>query len=232
MRLKGASVGHKVNPISFRLQINKDWQSKWFSKNSFRENLQSDIEIRKFLDERLGKTGGVAKIEIIRDQEMVKIIIYTSRPGVLIGRSGQGINELKIYLLKKCSTLRDSQTGKATRKIEIEILEIKEPNVSAPLVAQAIARQIEKRIAYKRAIKQALGKIAEAKIKGAKILVAGRLNGAEIARREQYGFGSVPLGRLRAKIDFSKIDVFTTYGVIGVKVWIYKGDRVEKEENK
>lgn len=223
-------MGHKVNPVGFRLQLKKDWQSKWFSRNHFRENLLSDIEIRKALDLRFGKTAGVGRVEIIRDQEAVKIIIHTSKPGILIGRSGQGINELRMYIFKKCSLLRNPKTGAPAKKIEIEIFEVKNPNLSAELVAQAVAYQIEKRIVYKRAIKQALTKVKEANAKGVKIGVSGRLGGAEIARREQYGIGSVPLGRLRADIDFAERDALTTYGVIGVKVWIYKGDSLEQAE--
>lgn len=223
-------MGHKVSPVSLRLQINKNWQSKWFSKKNFREYLLGDIEIRKILTRRFGKTSGVANVEIIRDQEAIKIIVYTSKPGVLIGRSGQGINELKLHLIKNGPMLRDSKTGNAAQKIEIEIMEIKNPYLSAELVAQTVAYQIEKRIAYKRAIKQAIGKVMDAKAKGVKIGVAGRLGGAEIARREQYGSGSVPLGRFRADVDFAKVDALTTYGIIGVKVWIYKGDKMAEEE--
>lgn len=223
-------MGHKVNPVGFRLQLRKDWQSKWFSRDHFREYLLSDIEIRKALTTRFGKTSGVGRVEIIRDQDEIKIVIYTSKPGILIGRSGQGINELKIYLIKNCLILRNPKTGLAAKKIEIEIMEIKNPYLSAEIVAQTVAYQIEKRIAYKRVIKQALAKVMEAKAKGVKIGVAGRLSGAEIARREQYGSGSVPLGRLRSDIDFAKVDALTTYGMIGVKVWIYKGDKIEQEE--
>lgn len=223
-------MGHKVNPIGFRLQITKNWQSKWFSKNNFREKLLSDIEIRKSLDKRFGLSAGVARVEIDRSQDTVKIIIYTSKPGVLIGRSGQGINELKTYLLKSCPTLRNSATGTAINKLELEIMEVKEPYLSAELAAQQIAFQIQRRAAYKRSIKQVLAKIMDAKAQGAKIAVAGRLGGAEIARREQYGVGSVPLGRLRADVDFAKKDALTTYGIVGIKVWIYKGDKIEREE--
>lgn len=223
-------MGHKVNPIGFRLQINKNWQSKWFSRNNYRENLLSDIEIRRVLDKRFGKTAGVSRIEIERSQDTVKIIINTSKPGILIGRSGQGINDLKMYLIKNSPTLKDSKTAIVNKKIEIEIMEIKYPYLSADLVAQTVAYQIERRIAYKRAIKQAIGKVMDAKAKGVKIGIAGRLGGAEIARREQYGNGSVPLGRLRSNIDFAKCDALTTYGMIGVKVWIYKGEIMDKEE--
>lgn len=222
-------MGHKVSPLALRLQMNKNWQSKWFAGKDFKENLAGDIEIRAKLSQRFGKTAGVAKIEIMRDQDSVKVIIYTAKPGILIGRSGQGINDLRIYLVKNCPSLRNPKTGQASRKVEIEIMEIKNPNLSAELVAQNVALQIEKRIAYKRAIKQAIAKAMEAKAKGVRIAVGGRLAGAEIARREHYGDGSVPLGRFRADIDFAKVDALTTYGMIGVKVWIYKGDKLEKE---
>ena len=224
-------MGHKVNPKSLRLQMNRDWQSKWFAKHDFAKKLTSDIEIRRALVKRFGKTTGVSEIDIGRAQGTIKIVIQTSKPGILIGRSGQGINELKIYLLKFCPSLRNPKTGLANEKIELEILEIKNPETSAELVAQQVAYQIEKRIAYKRAIKQAISKVIEAKAKGVRIAVAGRLNGAEIARREHYGQGSVPLGRFRADIDYAHVDALTTYGIIGVKVWIYKGDKLEEERS-
>ncbi len=222
-------MGHKVNPVSFRLQLNKDWQSKWFGKRDFAQNLGEDIEIRKILAKRFGKTAGVAKVEIVRSQDTIKVIIHTSKPGILIGRSGQGINDLKLYLIRNSAKLRNPKTGLAAKKIEIEIMEIKNPELSAEIVAQQVSLQIEKRIAYKRAIKQAITRAMEAKAKGVKIAVAGRLGGAEIARREHYGAGSVPLGRLRADIDFAQVNALTTYGIIGVKVWIYKGDKLEQE---
>lgn len=222
-------MGHKTSPIAFRLPLNKDWQSKWFGRHNFSKYLASDIEIRNALSRRFGKTSGIAKIEISRDQEALKVTIYSSKPGILIGRSGQGINEIKLYLIKNCPTLRDPKTGSAATKIEIEIIEVKSPNLSAEIVAQQVAHQIEKRIAHKRAIKQSIQKVIEAKAKGVRIAVAGRLGGAEIARKEHYGIGPVPLGRLRADIDFAKTDALTTYGIVGVKVWIYKGDKIEQE---
>ncbi|KKQ18200.1 MAG: 30S ribosomal protein S3 [Berkelbacteria bacterium GW2011_GWA1_36_9] len=222
-------MGHKVNPIGFRLQINKNWQAKWFAKKNYRENLLSDIEIRNALDKKFGKTSGVSLVEIDRSQDAIKIIIHTSKPGILIGRSGQGINDIKMYLVKNCPKLRNLKTSVVT-KIEIEIMEVKNPYLSAELVAQTVAYQVERRIAYKRAIKQSIGKVIDAKAKGIKIGISGRLGGAEIARREQYGKGSIPLGRLRANVDFAKVDALTTYGMIGVKVWIYKGDQIEQEE--
>jgi len=222
-------MGHKVNPKSFRLQINKNWQSKWFATRDFAKKLTSDIEIRKALAKRFSKISGVSSVEIIRDQDSIKVVISTSKPGILIGRSGQGINDLKLYLVKSCPSLRNSNTGMANTKIDLEIVEIKNPDLSAEIVAQNIAYQIEKRLPYKRAAKQAIKKTMEAKAKGVKVALAGRLGGAEIARREHYGAGSVPLGRLRADIDFAQVDALTTYGMIGVKVWVYKGDRIAEE---
>lgn len=223
-------MGHKVNPKSFRLPITRDWQAKWFGKHDFSMNLISDIEVRKALQNKFGKTAGVSRVDIARAQGVVKVVIHTSKPGIIIGRSGQGINDIKFAIIKNCPSLRNPSTGLAKEKIEIEILEIKTPDLEAEIVAQQVAYQIEKRIAYKRAIKQAIGRTMDARAKGVKIAVSGRLNGAEIARREHYGQGSVPLGRLRADIDFAKVDALTTYGIIGVKVWIYKGDKVAIEE--
>jgi len=222
-------MGHKVNPKSFRLQLSRDWQAKWFAKRDFAKNLTSDIEIRRALGKRFGKTSGVAGIDIARGQGTLKVFVHTSKPGILIGRSGQGINEIRVYLVKNCPTLRNPNTGQAREKVELEIMEIKNPDLSAELVAQQVAYQVEKRIAYKRAIKQAITKVMEARAKGVKIGIAGRLGGAEISRREHYGRGSVPLGRLRADIDYAQVNALTTYGIVGLKVWIYKGDRIEAE---
>lgn len=223
-------MGHKVNPVSLRLQMNKNWQSKWFADKDFSENLASDIEIRKVLTQKFGKSAGVALLEITRDQDSTKLSVHTSKPGILIGRSGQGIIDLKAFLVKNCPRLRNPKTGLAAKKIEIEIVEVRAPDLSAEIVAQNVAYQIEKRLPYKRAIKQMIGKVMDARAKGVKIAVAGRLGGAEIARKEHYGAGSVPLGRFRANIDFAHVDALTTYGIIGIKVWIYKGDVIAEEE--
>ena len=224
-------MGHKVNPISFRLPVLKNWQSRWFSDRQFAYFLGQDIEIRAALKKRFSKMAGVAKIEIFRQEKTIKIVVYTSKPGILIGRSGQGINEIRKNLVKSCPTLRDAKTGLAGQKIEIEIMEIRKPDLSASIVAQQIALQIEKRIVYKRAIKQAIAKVMDAKGKGVRIGIAGRLGGAEIARRESYSAGSVPLGRIRAEIDFAKEDALTSFGMVGIKVWIYKGDKIEIEDS-
>lgn len=224
-------MGHKINPFSLRLVDNKNWQSKWFGKKDFSRNIAEDLAIRRAIVKRFGKTAGIARVEILRDHEAITVNIHTSKPGILIGRSGQGINDLRQFLIKNVENFRIVSSDKLP-KIKIEILEYKTPDSSAQLVAENIANQIEKRIAYKRTIKQAVARIMETKAKGTKIQISGRLGGAEIARKEKYGQKSVPLGRLRAEIDYGFATALTTYGTIGVKVWIYKGDKVanKKEE--
>lgn len=222
-------MGQKVNPFSLRLTINKNWKSKWFGKNQFADFISTDLAIRQAVTKKFGKTAGIAKTEIVRDHEAITVNLYTSKPGVLIGRSGQGIIDLRAYLIKHVEKFRILNSNKQPR-IKLEIIEIKNPEANAQLVAENIAVQLEKRIMYKRAVKQAIAKAMEAKVKGIKIKVAGRLNGAEIARSESYGESSVPLGRLRADIDFGQATALTTYGTIGIKVWIYKGDKILEDK--
>lgn len=218
-------MGQKVNPFSLRLTINKNWKSKWFGKNQFADFISCDLAIREAIIKKFGKSAGIAKTEILRDHEAITINLYTSKPGVLIGRSGQGIIDLRAYLVKHVEKFRTANSNKLPR-IKLEIIEVKNPEANAQLAAENIAVQLEKRIMYKRAVKQAIAKAMEAKVKGIKIKVAGRLNGAEIARSESYGESSVPLGRLRANIDYGQATALTTYGTVGIKVWIYKGDRI------
>ncbi len=223
-------MGQKVNPFSFRLPITKDWQSKWFGKHDFADYISIDLAIRDAITKKYGKNAGIGKVEILRDHEAITINLHTSKPGVLIGRSGQGIIDLRAYLNKHVEKFRTMNSNKLP-KIKIEIIEVKNPEANARIVAESVALQLEKRILYKRAVKQAVQKAMETKtIKGIKVKVAGRLNGAEIARSEKYGSSSVPLGRLRADIEFGTATAHTTYGTIGVKVWIYKGDRSLEEE--
>ncbi|OGD57365.1 30S ribosomal protein S3 [Candidatus Berkelbacteria bacterium RBG_13_40_8] len=222
-------MGQKVNPKSFRLPITKNWQSKWFGKKDFHTNIADDLEIRKAVVKRFGKMAGIGNVEILRDPDSVIINIYSSKPGIIIGRSGQGINDLKNYIISNVPSYRQRSSNKLP-KIKIEILEIKNPEIHAQLVAENIALQIEKRIAYKRAAKQAISKAMEKKAQGIKVQISGRLGGAEIARSEKYGEKSVPLGRLKADIDFGYAVALTTYGTIGVKVWIYKGERAVEQE--
>lgn len=226
-------MGHKVNPISFRLINNKNWKSSWFSKNDYAVLLVEDINIRKELTKKLGKTSGVEKIEIKRDNQETVINIYSSRPGIIIGRSGQGIEDIKKLLENKIAKFREynkyvfagkkSTDSKTTNtKLKINILEVRVPELSAPIMAQNIANQLEKRIAHRRAAKQSIEKITEKGAKGVKVVISGRLGGAEIARVEKYSHGSIPLGKINADIDYAQVDALTTYGIIGVKVWIYK----------
>lgn len=210
-------MGHKVNPISFRLGINKNWQSNWYAdKKQYGKNLAEDLLIRKTILKKLGRAAGISNIKIKRSSDKIEIIINSGRPGVIIGRSGQGVEELKRILEKDLN-------GK---KIAIEIVEIKRTEVSAALVAQQIAYQIEKRYPYKRAIRQAVEKVmTNSEVKGIKINISGRLGGAEIARVEKSSRGLIPLATLRSDIDYAFEEAYTSYGVIGIKTWIYKGEK-------
>ncbi len=226
-------MGQKVNPTSFRLITNKDWKSCWFAQKDYPMLLMEDMEMRKAVATKLGNTSGIEKVEIKRDQQEIVISIYTSKPGIVIGRSGQGIDELKKFLEKKVARFRHlnrnifpalatNKSKNSNKKIKINIIEIRTPELSASLMAQNIATQIEKRIAYRRAIKQSIEKIMERGAKGVKIGAAGRLGGVEIARREKFSQGSIPLGRIKADVDYAQVNAHTTYGIIGIKVWIYK----------
>lgn len=217
-------MGQKISATSNRLGLTFDWQSKWFaSKASFHKYLVDDFKIRDFVKKKLS-TAGVRKVEIIRSKDRLNIQIITSKPGLVIGRGGQGINTLKEELQAKF------YPGK-TPLVRLDIIEDRHPELSAFLVAQNIGNQIERRIPYRRASKQALEKtMAEKTAKGIKILVSGRLNGAEIARDEKFQTGSIPLSKFSVDVDYAVYHAQTTYGVIGVKVWINKGDFIDKEE--
>jgi small subunit ribosomal protein S3 len=221
-------MGQKVNPFSLRLPITRNWKSKWIENRAYSKNIAEDLAIRKAITKKFGKIAGISKVEILRDHEKISVNIHTSKPGILIGRSGQGINDIKNYILKNVSYYRIADPKNAP-KIKIEILEIKKSETNAQLISESIAIQLEKRIAYKRAIKQAIGKAMEGGVKGIKVQVSGRLNGAEIARSEKYGEKSVPLGRIKANIDYGYAVALTTYGTIGVKTWIYLNDKLEEK---
>jgi len=218
-------MGHKINPISFRLGINKTWTSKWFaSGKKYRDYLLEDIKLRNFINKKL-KNAGVAGCEIERGPQAVKINIYSSRPGVIIGRSGVGVEELK----KDAQKIIFSKKA----KIEVNIREIKSPEENARLVAQNIAEQLEKRISYRKVLKKSMEKSMQSRnIQGIKAMVAGRLGGVDIARTEWLSLGKIPLHTLRANVDFAKYVAQTTYGVIGVKVWLYKGEVFNKDKSK
>ncbi len=213
---------HKVHPKAYRIRRINDWNSRGFYKKPA-EYLEEDFKIREFVRKKLGKIG-IEKIEIERFPGKLNIIIFSARPGLIIGRGGKGIEELKKELEKEIGIVPEE--GK--KEIKIEIREIKNPWISANLSGQWIARQIEKRVSYRRVLKQALSKISASKgVKGARVELSGRLNGAEIARRQWIKTGQLPLQTLRSDIDYARVKALCSYGVIGVKVWIYKGEKFE-----
>ena len=249
-------MAHKVNPKAFRIKGIKDWHSRGFYRIPA-ENLEEDFRIKDFLNKFLNKTG-IEKIEIERFPNKLNIIIFSARPGLIIGRGGEGVERLKkileekilkesppFYIKKEDASFssktkkerksyganaagRKAKSSGAKKEIRIEIREVKNPWLSAKLTAQWVAQQIEKRIPYRRVLKQALGKMSVFKeIKGAKVEVSGRLNGAEIARREWLKIGRLPLQTIRADVDYAQTEARCTYGVIGVKVWIYKGEKFD-----
>lgn len=212
-------MGQKVNPQSYRLNIQKRWLSRWFDPKHMGTKLLEDIRIREGIYQKYGPSAGVGDIEIERGKTDITVFINTAKPGIIIGRAGKGIEELRNLLTK--------QFGK---HLKIEIVEIKKPDLNALVVAQSIGHQIEKRINYRRAAKQAIEKTIQAGAKGIKIIISGRLRGAEIARRETFIQGSVPLANLRSDIDYDIYHAKTSYGVIGVKVWVYKGPLTIQEQ--
>ena len=219
---------HRVHPKVFRIKEITDWDSRGFYRKKLPEYLEEDLKIRELLRKKLGRIG-VEKIEIERFPEKINIIISSARPGLIIGRGGGGVEELKRDLEV---TLKSSKRGAThpppKRELKLEIREIRDPWSSASLSAQWIAQQIEKRIPHRRVLKQALDKIlAVKKVEGGRVEVAGRLRGAEIARREWLKRGRLPLQTIRADIDYAAAQAFCTYGVIGVKVWIYKGEKFD-----
>jgi small subunit ribosomal protein S3 len=207
-------MGQKVNPKSIRIKINQMWGSRWFGRLNYRDNLITDLGIRKLLEKRL-KDASLSNIVINRDANKITIDIYSGRPGVIIGRGGAGTDELKKLL---------SDTVK--EKVQINIIEIKRPDADAAIIAQNIAGQIERRLPFRRAIKQSIEKAKMAGVKGMKVQLSGRLNGAEIARTEKLSFGTVPLSTFKSDIDYKYLTAATTFGIIGIKVWIYNGDRL------
>ncbi len=215
---------HKVHPKVFRLKRANDWESRWISSKRFPEFLEEDFKIRKFLLKKL-KECGVESIKIERFANKVTIIINSAKPGFIIGRGGKGIEELKKNLEKYLFPLADK---KKKKELRIEIKEIRNSWIKANLVVQWIAQQIERRVNYRRVLKQSLEKVMINKeAKGARVEVSGRLNGVEISRREWLQEGSLPRQNLRAEIDYGEGQAFCTYGVIGIKVWIYKGEKFD-----
>jgi small subunit ribosomal protein S3 len=210
-------LGQKVHPIGFRLGITRTWNSKWFAEKDFSDLLQEDVRIRRFIKSKLYHAG-VSRIEIERATNKAKINIYTVRPGIVIGRKGIEIEALKNELNKLTS-----------KEIYINIQEVRKPEIDAQLVAENTALQLERRVAFRRAMKRSVTTALRLGAQGIKISCAGRLGGAEMARREWYREGRVPLHTLRADIDYGFAEAHTTYGIIGVKVWIFKGEILSKK---
>ena len=219
-------MGNKINPIGFRLGITQDWKSKWFSKKKeYKVNLRQDIEIRQDVSKKW-KAALISEVEIERSAKMIKVIIRTARPGVLIGRGGSGIEEVKSYIHTKFFN------KSRTTNLKVEVQEVKRFEESASIIAQNIVEQLEKRMPFRRAMKTALEQVMKNKgVRGMKIEMSGRLGGAEMSRTEKASKGSVPLHTMRADIDFSRATAFTTYGTLGVKVWIYKGEVFKNDTN-
>ncbi|WP_148136466.1 30S ribosomal protein S3 [Candidatus Formimonas warabiya] len=213
-------MGQKVHPKGLRLGIIKDWDAKWYSQKDYRKLLHEDFRVRKFVKEKLFASG-ISRVEIERAANRVKVNIFTAKPGIVIGRGGAEVENLKKQL--------EALTGK---RVNINISEVKKPELDAQLVAESVASALEKRIAFRRAMKQSVSRTMRMGAEGIKIMCAGRLAGAEIARTEWYAEGKVPLHTLRADIDYGFAEANTTYGKIGVKVWIYKGEVLPEKEIK
>ena len=208
-------MGQKINPIGLRVGVIRDWDAKWYAEKEYAEYLHEDLKIRKFISTRLAEAS-VSKIEIERAAKRVNVSLHTAKPGMVIGKGGSEVESLR----KDLVTL----TGKKPNEIHINIVEIKRPDLDAKLVAEGIARQLESRVAFRRAQKQAIQRTMRSGAQGIKTQVSGRLNGADIARSEGYSEGTVPLHTLRADIDYAWEEADTTYGKLGVKVWIYRGE--------
>jgi len=205
-------MGQKTNPIGFRLGVTRTWDSRWFAKKNYQELLHEDLKIRKVLKKKLFQAG-ISKIEIERAANKVKVNIYSARPGLIIGKKGSGVDQLR------------AEVADLTKnELLLNILEVRKPEIDSTLVSESIAAQLEKRVAFRRAMKKAMATAIKMGVRGIKVRCSGRLGGAEIARTEGYSEGSIPLHTLRADIDYGTAEATTTYGIIGIKTWIYKGD--------
>ena len=213
-------MGQKVNPHGMRVGVIKDWDSRWYAEADFADNLIEDHEIRTYLKKRL-YSAGISKIEIERASDRIKIVVHTAKPGVVIGKGGAEIEKLKAEVQKMTD-----------KKLFVDIKEVKRPDRDAQLVAESIAQQLENRVSFRRAMKSTMGRSMKAGVLGIKTAVGGRLGGADIARTEFYSEGTIPLQTLRADIDYGFAEADTTYGKLGVKVWIYKGEVLPTKGNK
>ncbi len=221
-------MGQKVNPVAFRLGFSQNWRSRWFNKSKYQQFLQEDFLIREFLSKKVAKAG-LDKIEIERSSNSVNVIIHAARPGLIIGRGGSGIEDLKKevkqFLFRKMRSVLKSE-------LRLSVEEVKGAESRAAAVAQNMVEQIEKRMPYRRVLKQSLERIMQSKnVQGAKVMVGGRLDGNDIARRGWLYKGKIPLQTLRADIDYAQATAYTTYGTVGVKVWIFKKEEFKKGES-
>ena len=208
-------MGQKVNPIGFRLGVNRNWFSRWFAERNYAELLKEDMRIRAFIEKKFEMTG-IDRIEIERASKSLKVNIYSSRPGIIIGKKGAGAESLKSDITKLCRV----RSGEPI----LNVYEVKKPNLSARLVADNIRQQLVRRVSFRRAMKKALANTVKAGARGVKITCRGRLGGAEMSRVEQYKEGRVPLHTIRADIDYGTAEALTTYGLIGIKVWIFRDE--------
>jgi small subunit ribosomal protein S3 len=220
-------MGQKINPIAYRipLGLSQMWKSRWFAADSkrYQEYLMSDVVLRKALMKKLA-IASITRVEIERSLKSIKILVYVTRPGVVIGRGGSGVEDLKKFIYE---TLGIFSGKKNSPKIDLQVEEVKEPDLNAYLVASRIADQLAKRMPARRVVKKAMERTMGARAEGVKVLLAGRIGGAEISRKELYKMGSVPLQTLRADIDYAQVPSLTRSGYIGVKVWIYKGEKTK-----
>lgn len=212
-------MGRKVNPVGFRLGVSSDWESTWFAEKNYTEFLHEDLKIREIIQGELTRAG-VSRIEIERAANKVDVTLYTSKPGIVIGKQGSNVDRIRKLL-----------ENKVGRKVNVKIEEIKIPETDAHLIAESIAEQLQRRVSYRRAMKHAVQQAMRRGAKGVKIRLAGRLGGADMSREVKEMEGRVPLHTLRAQIDYSKVDAHTTYGRIGVKVWVYKGDKLPERND-
>lgn len=210
-------MGQKVNPIGMRVGINRTWDSRWFSDKNYAEQLVQDLKLREYVKDRL-KMAGISKVIIERAAQNTTVTVYTARPGVIIGKKGADIEKLRRKLSEK-----------AGNDVSLNIVEIRKPEMDAQLVAEGVCQQLERRVSFRRAMKRAVQSALRMGVEGIRIAVSGRLGGADIARTEWYREGRVPLHTLRADLDYGFAEALTTYGIIGVKVWIYKGDIMEHD---
>ncbi|MBC61693.1 MAG: 30S ribosomal protein S3 [Zetaproteobacteria bacterium] len=210
-------MGQKVHPTGFRLGVIRDWNSKWFATKKYAELLEDDFNIRQFVNKKMS-SAGISNVEIQRASKSLKVNIYTARPGIIIGKKGSGAESLKEELKKVCNFT------KANGELVLNVYEVKKPDLDSALVADAVKQQLERRVSFRRAMKKCIANTIKAGAKGIKVQCSGRLGGADMSRVERYHEGRVPLHTLRADVDYGTAEALTTYGLIGIKVWIYKGD--------